>query len=81
MINYASKYEKELAQEFTLKSVVDGAVGKDTIKMWDIGLLNKGTGAIDADDDNMLIWLHGVSLLNLCFEECNRCFSYRRRTA
>ena len=29
MINYASKYEKELAQEFTLKSVVDGAVGKD----------------------------------------------------
>lgn len=29
MINYASKYEKELAKEFTLKSVVDGAVGKD----------------------------------------------------
>ena len=29
MINYASKYEKELAQEFTQKSVVDGAVGKE----------------------------------------------------
>ena len=29
MINYASKYEKQLAQEFTQKSVVDGAVGND----------------------------------------------------
>lgn len=29
MINYASKYEKRLAQEFTQKSVVDGAVGND----------------------------------------------------
>ncbi len=29
MINYASKYEKQLAQEFTQKSVVDGAVGSE----------------------------------------------------
>ena len=29
MINYASKYEKRLAQEFTQKSVVDGAVGNE----------------------------------------------------